>query len=82
MTHTVAAIGGLLGSAGMEPLPGAEKREVGILMRLTYQCPDCKRPMSRADYSYSIDLHREGRCQRCQWQRDERQYHCLYVTAA
>lgn len=46
------------------------------MMRLfTYQCTDCAAPMSRADYNYSMDLHRDGRCQRCQWQRDKRQQH-------
>ena len=46
------------------------------MMRLfSYQCPDCERLMSRADYNYSMDLQRNGRCQRCQWQRDKRQQH-------
>jgi DNA-directed RNA polymerase subunit RPC12/RpoP len=51
-------------------------------MRLSYQCPDCERSMTRTDYNFSVELHREGRCQRCQWERDQRAYHCAYVTAA
>lgn len=51
-------------------------------MRLSYQCPDCERPMTRADYNYSVELNREGRCQWCQWERDVRQYHCRSVTVA
>jgi DNA-directed RNA polymerase subunit RPC12/RpoP len=51
-------------------------------MRLSYQCPDCERSMTRTDYNFSMELHREGRCQRCQWEHDQREYHCVYVTAA
>jgi len=46
-------------------------------MRLFNRCPECHTPMTRADHQYSVALHREGRCQRCQWELDELKYQCL-----
>lgn len=38
----------------------------------TFQCPECGRPMTKTDFNFSLDLHREGRCAPCQWDFDER----------
>jgi len=38
--------------------------------------------MTRADYNYSMDLNRAGRCAPCQWERDKRVLHHRVPVAA